>query len=192
MAWYQKAAEKGHVGAQRDLGCYYLSGEDYKLAVIWLRKAAEQGNAYAQLNMGNCYLLDRDHDCISQEEALSWLNKATKSGDEEIQKEALSTFSGIKSGSHILLDLERKISNSDQTIQLLEQKRKDIITEKASEIARKMDEKLRLGTPSSTPGPTSSALQSHQTLMPAPRPAPKVTGQPPQKTQGFGRGGYHG
>jgi TPR repeat protein len=81
-SWYQKAAEKGDVDAQRDLGELYATGgvmkpangpavggvygairddgggsfpKDYASAAIWWRKAAEQGDEYAQYRLGILY-----------------------------------------------------------------------------------------------------------------------------------------
>ena len=59
VQWYSKAAEKGHVGAQNNLGWMYERGRglthDYAEAVKWYRKAAEQGYAKAQYNLGRMY-----------------------------------------------------------------------------------------------------------------------------------------
>jgi TPR repeat protein len=79
-AWYRKAAEKGNLDAQRDLGDLYDNGgvlkmvdapgvgkrlvrddgggpfpKDFALAAMWYRKAAEQGDAYSQNNLGALY-----------------------------------------------------------------------------------------------------------------------------------------
>ena len=59
MRWYRSAAERGHPGAQFNLGAAYANGEgvtrDYAEAVTWLRKAAEQGHPDAQVNLGIAY-----------------------------------------------------------------------------------------------------------------------------------------
>ncbi|MCL2363747.1 MAG: sel1 repeat family protein [Defluviitaleaceae bacterium] len=73
LKWVTKAAEQGHIEAQRALGDYYGGGEaecsgalaihgirqiiapDYKKSVLWLTKAAEQGMADAQYYMGIRY-----------------------------------------------------------------------------------------------------------------------------------------
>ena len=53
---YRKAAEKGDVRAQMNLGTMYDNGQgvsqDYRQAVKWYGRAAEQGNATAQFNLG--------------------------------------------------------------------------------------------------------------------------------------------
>lgn len=52
----QKAAEKGHIAAQCDLGVMYQKGigveQDYKATLKWFRVAAEQGDALAH-NLGS-------------------------------------------------------------------------------------------------------------------------------------------
>ena len=54
-----KAAEKGDVKAQYNLGVLYHTGKgvdkDYAQAALWYRKAAEQGNGKAQFYLGNLY-----------------------------------------------------------------------------------------------------------------------------------------
>ena len=60
VVWYRRAAERGDVLAQYNLGCYFEQGkgvaQDRTLAVVWYRKAAEQGDPEAQCNLGCCYL----------------------------------------------------------------------------------------------------------------------------------------
>ena len=51
----RKKAEKGHPGAQNELGSYYLKRKDYSLAMEWFQKAAKFGNARAQNNLGLMY-----------------------------------------------------------------------------------------------------------------------------------------
>ena len=59
VKWYHKAAEKGYVKAQFNLGLMYGNGEgvtqDYAEAVRWYRKAAKQGHAKAQFNLGSSH-----------------------------------------------------------------------------------------------------------------------------------------
>ncbi|MFK8284951.1 hypothetical protein ACI75W_09130, partial [Capnocytophaga canis] len=56
---FLESANKGHSGAQYDLGSMYYYGDgvpqDYYEAVKWYRKAAEQGNASGQNNLGLMY-----------------------------------------------------------------------------------------------------------------------------------------
>ena len=57
--WYGKAAERGNVIAQYELGRQYQLGQgvqkDPTKAVEWYRKAAEQGHPVAQFNLGTAY-----------------------------------------------------------------------------------------------------------------------------------------
>jgi TPR repeat protein len=57
--WFIKASERGHVGAQVNLGWCFLEGcgmgRDYEQAVHWLREAAAQRRADAQNILGACY-----------------------------------------------------------------------------------------------------------------------------------------
>ena len=57
VKWYRKAAEQGHVAAQKSLGVCYQFGKGVeqsdKEAVKWYRKAAEQGLAAAQNNLAS-------------------------------------------------------------------------------------------------------------------------------------------
>ena len=60
--WYSRAAEQGHVKAQRELGILYANGgefvdKDIKQATDWLTRAAEQGDAVAQHSLG-CMIAD--------------------------------------------------------------------------------------------------------------------------------------
>lgn len=54
-----KAAERGDVKAQFELGSFYEHGngitQDYTQALKWYRKSAEQGYKYAQYNLGTLY-----------------------------------------------------------------------------------------------------------------------------------------
>ena len=57
VKWFQKAADQGHIKAQRYLGNCYQNGsgviKDSRRAVDWYRKAAEQEDAQAQDNLGS-------------------------------------------------------------------------------------------------------------------------------------------
>ena len=54
--WFEKAAEKGHVDAQYNLGVIYENGEgvsqNYQQAKAWYEKAASQNDAQAQFELG--------------------------------------------------------------------------------------------------------------------------------------------
>ncbi|MGY3439613.1 tetratricopeptide repeat protein [Marinovum sp. KMM 9879] len=59
LDWYRRAAENGHVLAQRTMGVRHLGGEgvaqNTQEAIRWLRSAAEKGDAGAQFNLGLIY-----------------------------------------------------------------------------------------------------------------------------------------
>ena len=83
LAWYRRAADKGHVTAQFNLGVMYAQGfgvaQDYASAVEWYRKAAVQGLPAAQNNLGVIY--DQGRGVKSDPiEAHKWFNIAASSG----------------------------------------------------------------------------------------------------------------
>ena len=73
LMWYRKAADQGHVGAQRRLGNMYAGNvyaggiyvaEDLTESAKWFRKAAEQGDSFSQTAIGAFFeqgLSLRDH-----------------------------------------------------------------------------------------------------------------------------------
>ena len=79
----KRAAERGNVRAQYELGDMYYKGNEvdrnYGEAMEWYRKAAEQGDAVAQNNLGVMY-----HNGLGaardNEEALKWYRKAAEQG----------------------------------------------------------------------------------------------------------------
>ena len=83
LKWYRRAAELGHVEAQRKLSEWYFKGEvveeDRVEAVKWCRKAAEQGHAESQNVLGRCYSegwgVEQD-----RTEAVKWYRKAAEQG----------------------------------------------------------------------------------------------------------------
>lgn len=91
--WYIKAAEKGHVDAQYNLGVMY-SGQDIMLATLirpnydealkWLSKAAEQGHADAQTQLGEMYFHGRGTE-KNYSQAAKWYEKSAKQGDSRVQ-----------------------------------------------------------------------------------------------------------
>ncbi len=54
MQWFRKAAEQGIVGAQSELGAFYVNGhgvpQDYIQAHLWFTLAAAQGDKMATKN----------------------------------------------------------------------------------------------------------------------------------------------
>jgi TPR repeat protein len=105
VAWYRKAAENGHSGAQFNLGLLYDlgSGQNYRdwlvnpdrvplnevkqdrtQAIVWYRRAADQGNSDAQYNLGFLY---ENGQGVSQdyEQAEHWYRKAADQGNSSAQ-----------------------------------------------------------------------------------------------------------
>jgi SpoVK/Ycf46/Vps4 family AAA+-type ATPase len=82
------ASERGHAGAQANLGVLYLDGlgvpQDYAEAMRLFRQAAEQGNAQAQNAIGWLY---QNGWGVRQNnaEAEAWYRKAAMQGDQEAQ-----------------------------------------------------------------------------------------------------------
>ena len=61
--WFEKAAEKGHVGAAFELGNLYNFGQlprDAQEASRWFRKAAQAGHAEAAMELGSQLAYDRE------------------------------------------------------------------------------------------------------------------------------------
>jgi hypothetical protein len=58
--WFQKAAEKGHIGAAVSLGYLYHIGSgvphDDAAAMVWYKKAADGGSGGAQISVGLLYI----------------------------------------------------------------------------------------------------------------------------------------
>jgi TPR repeat protein len=91
VEWYRRAAEQGHLKAQKRLAALYTLGlgiiaQDSREAIRWARAAAEQGDADAQFQLGALYRLGEgapDED--QSEEAERWIERAAAQG----QKAAL-------------------------------------------------------------------------------------------------------
>lgn len=83
-----KAATKGDVKAQSDLGVLYHHGDgvfqNYKKAVKWYKKAAEQGDKIAQSALG---VLFHNGEGVAQDynEAAKWYKKAAEQGHPQAQ-----------------------------------------------------------------------------------------------------------
>ena len=82
--FFRKAADKGYVDAQTELGYMYEGGRGVTLdkaqAVTWFRKAATQGNARAQNALGGAY--DRGLGVPKDElQALYWYRLSAAQGD---------------------------------------------------------------------------------------------------------------
>ena len=85
---FMKAAEKGHVEAQYNLGVMYHNGygvvQNYTEAVNWYMKSAEQGFAEAQNNLGTMYA-NGEGIARNYTEALKWYRKSAEQGNAEAQ-----------------------------------------------------------------------------------------------------------
>ncbi|KAF9161978.1 hypothetical protein DFQ26_003991 [Actinomortierella ambigua] len=84
--WYQRAADWGHVVAQRNLGEFFLRGQGTSQsdseAAKWYQKAAEQGDALSQARLGCMYSKGEGVE-LNDIEAASWWRMAAKQGDQE-------------------------------------------------------------------------------------------------------------
>lgn len=88
LVWYRKAADQGHLIAQRILGVMYIKGREVPRneaeAANWFRKAAEQGDATAQYNLGAMYVSGSGVS-RSDAEAIKWFRQAAERGDAAAQ-----------------------------------------------------------------------------------------------------------
>jgi TPR repeat protein len=84
LAWWRKAAEQGHAGAQGLLGIALREGtvvpQDLPAAARWLALSAERGFVTSQTNLGNLYMRGEG---VSQDLDLSqgWLRRGARAGD---------------------------------------------------------------------------------------------------------------
>ena len=113
IQWYRKAAEQGHIDAQRSLGfaqsflghCYFngdVVKKDKSEAVKWYRKAAECGDSQAQYDLGRCYY-EGDGVKMDKTEAVKWYHKAAEHGHDKAQRAIGFCFS---MGDGVAQDLE--------------------------------------------------------------------------------------
>lgn len=94
VKWWRKAAEQGHMIAQRDLAHAYSLGkaveQNFSEAAFWYRKAAEQGERSSQFQLGVMLsgLVPRSLPVVPKnvEEAIHWLKKASAQGHEMAPK----------------------------------------------------------------------------------------------------------
>ena len=81
--WYEKAAEKGNIDAQFNLGRMYHEGEgvpeDYEKAFHWFKKASDQGHTESQYKLGVMY---HEGQWVSQDKkkAFELIQKAAENG----------------------------------------------------------------------------------------------------------------
>ncbi|KAG0258924.1 hypothetical protein DFQ27_004392, partial [Actinomortierella ambigua] len=86
--WYQRAADWGHVVAQRNLGELFLHGRGTQQsdseAAKWYQKAAEQGDALSQVRVGCMYSKGEGVE-LNDIEAASWWRMAAEKDNLEAQ-----------------------------------------------------------------------------------------------------------
>ena len=79
VSWYKKAAYKGSLDAQRELGLMYYNGYgvavDKETAANWFLKAGEKGDAIAQYMLGEMFKKGYGV-TYSKSESKKWYNKA--------------------------------------------------------------------------------------------------------------------
>lgn len=82
VEWYRRAAERGHIDAQYNLGCMYLSGEgvpsDPTEGLRWLRCAADQGDEQTLRLLAEVYRNGFYGVPLNLEEAEYWDNQYCK------------------------------------------------------------------------------------------------------------------
>ena len=87
--WYERAAERGHAGAQTMLGYLYYRGEgvsqDYGKAFKWYKEAALQGHPGSQASLG--YLYGEGHGVERNlKQAYAWSTLAAENGSDRGSK----------------------------------------------------------------------------------------------------------
>ena len=86
--WFEKAAAKGHAGAQYNLGIMAYLGQgtdkDFATAAKWFREAAEQGHAAAQYNLGFLFYEGKG---VPKDDlqAYTWIDRAANQGHTKAQ-----------------------------------------------------------------------------------------------------------
>ena len=87
--WYRKAAERGDIKAQYNLGVMYEGGQgvaqDYKEALKWYQKAAIKSHAWAEHNLGCMYENGRGVE-KNLHTARYWYQKAAYQGSEDAKR----------------------------------------------------------------------------------------------------------
>lgn len=81
-----RAAELGSLRAQRDLGCYYATGDfgftlDLRLGRLWYLRAAERGHADALFNYG-IMVINGEGGPADEHSGLEWVRLAAAQNDE--------------------------------------------------------------------------------------------------------------
>ena len=79
LEWFEKAAAKGHAGAQVGIGDVNYTKERYEDAVTWFTKAADQHDTEAESWLGRCYQFGNGVE-QNLDTALAWFEKAAAKG----------------------------------------------------------------------------------------------------------------
>ncbi|MET3130307.1 TPR repeat protein [Oxalobacteraceae bacterium GrIS 1.11] len=105
--WFRKAAVRGNVEAQFQLGALYETGcdalpQDIRQTALWHEKAAHQGHAEAQCSLAGLYSVGRG---VKQDmtEAAKWYRKAAAQGIDLAQSKLGMMYS---EGDGVPLDLQ--------------------------------------------------------------------------------------
>lgn len=87
--WYERAAERGHPGAQTMIGYLYYRGDgveqDYRKAFEWYKEAALQGHASSQASLGYLYGEGRGVE-RNLKQAYAWSTLAAENGSDRGSK----------------------------------------------------------------------------------------------------------
>ena len=105
VSWYEKAIQKGSLGAANNLALMYEYGEgvtkDYKKAMELFKQAADGGNSTAMINIGYNYEFGECGQKMDLKKALKWYKKAEKNDDDDAKELIQRVQSKLESGSDI-------------------------------------------------------------------------------------------
>jgi len=91
VRWYEKAAQVGHLASQLKIASVYATGRlvsrSDSAAQKWYEEAARQGSAIGQFEVAKLFLRGGRGVRKSDEEGISWLEKAAAAGHEEARRE---------------------------------------------------------------------------------------------------------
>ena len=111
--WALKAAERGHMIAQHNVGGAYLHGlgveQNLEQARLWYGRAAKQGFAHSEWMMGRIYLEGMGV-APNRDQALAWLTKSLAQGHAPTMLTLAQMYSGpngIPTQPQLVFDLDR-------------------------------------------------------------------------------------
>lgn len=120
--WYNKAAEHGHATAQYSMGMFYehglspINSIQLKEAKKWYERSAKQQNTRAMIALAQ--LLLQESDKSSHEEALKWLQMATKNENDENYTVALRSLASVFEKGNVI-GVQSDPQRYDTALQLL-------------------------------------------------------------------------